>query len=253
MAAFETDLGEILARARASGITDILTASTTLEDASKNLEIVSGSRDVSLWAAVGVHPHEAKGWGPGHEKKIEDLTRHRRVVAIGEAGLDYHYDLSPRERQRDVLARQVRLAARLRLPIVIHSREAADEVAAILEGEGAGEHGGVIHCFTEGESFARRSLELGFYISFSGIITFPKAEAIREVARLVPEERLLVETDAPYLAPAPHRGRRNEPAHAALVLVELARIRGAEPGDLAATITANFRRFIDRKRSEDDP
>ncbi len=248
MAAFDRDRAEILARARASGITDILTASTTLEDASKNLEIVSGSRDVTLWAAVGVHPHEAKGWGPDHERKIEELARGDRVVAIGEAGLDYHYDLSPREQQRDVLARQVRLAARLRLPIVIHSREASGEVAAILEGEGAGEQGGVIHCFTEGESFARRSLELGFYVSFSGILTFPKAEAIREVARLVPEERLLVETDAPFLAPAPHRGRRNEPAYVGLVLAELARIRGAEPGALAAAISANFRRFIRKDR-----
>jgi len=246
MPAFAEDLPAVLDRARAAGITEILSASTSLEDASRNVEIASTLSPVTVWAAVGFHAHQANLWRDGDEQRLEDLLAGDRVVAVGETGLDYHYNFSPRDQQREIFARQVRLAARLRLPIIVHCRNAAADVAAILEAEGGREAGGVLHCFTEDEPFARRCLDLGFYISFSGIVTFPRAGALKEVARSVREDRLLVETDSPYLAPEPHRGRRNEPANAAVVLAALADLRGTDPASLAASVRANFRRFIKR-------
>jgi len=245
MPAFGDDLPAVIERAHAAGITDVLTASTSLEDAPRTLEIASAAGG-RIWAAAGIHPHEARRWREGDEERLATLLRHDRVVAVGEAGLDYHYEFSPRDAQRDVLSRQVRLAARSGLPIVIHCRKAAADVAAILESQGASDHGGVIHCFTEDEAFARRCLDLGFYISFSGIVTFRNASALRDVVRMIPEDRLLVETDAPYLAPMPHRGERNEPARAAVVLAALAEIRKSDAATLAVSIRANFGRFIRR-------
>jgi len=242
-AAFDADRDLALARARAEGVTHILCASTTVADSPANVALAASCTEPFVVAAVGVHPHEAKGWLPGDEEKLAALAAHEKVVAVGEAGLDYHYDFSPRETQRDVLVRQVRLAIRLGLPIIVHCREAADDVAAILEDEGASRCGGVIHCFTEDEAFAQRALALGFYISFSGIVTFKTAESIRDVARRIPEGRLLVETDSPYLAPIPFRGKRNEPARVPLVVEELARLRGCPPARLAAAVTENFREF----------
>lgn len=247
MEAFREDREEILARACQAGIAEILTASTTLADSPANVELASREGAPGIWASVGVHPHEAKTWKNGDEERLADLSRADRVVAIGETGLDYHYDFSPRETQRDVFARQVRLARRLNMPLIVHCREAAADVGSILEDEGAEECGGVLHCFTENEAFARRCLALGFYISFSGILTFRNSGPLREVAAAVPGEKLLVETDAPYLAPVPHRGRRNEPAHASLVLEALARIRGSEPAALSRTIRDNFKRLIARQ------
>jgi TatD DNase family protein len=244
MQAFDSDRDSMLRRARAAGISSILTASTSLADARRNTDLASEIEEPKIWSAVGVHPHEAKGWRDGDEERLRSLVARDRVVAIGEAGLDYHYDSSPRDQQREVLIRQVRLSASLRLPIVIHCREAAADTAAILEGEGACESGGVLHCFTENADFAERCLKLGFYVSFSGILTFRNAGAIREVARFIPEDRLLVETDSPYLAPVPHRGKRNEPAYVSLVLEDLARIRNKEPASLAVTIKSNFERLI---------
>lgn len=242
--AFDADRHLALARARDAGVTHILSASTTLADAPANVDLAASPGEPRVLAAVGVHPHEAKSWRPGDEEKLASLAAHERVVAVGEAGLDYHYDFSPRETQREVLARQVRLAAGLKLPIIVHCREAAPDVAAILEDEGASRCGGVIHCFTEDEAFARRALALGFHISFSGIVTFKSAGSIRDVARQVPESKLLVETDSPYLAPVPFRGQRNEPARIPIIVEELARLRECDPGRLAAAITANFHDFL---------
>lgn len=247
MPAFGEDLDRVLERAARAGVTDILTASTSLADADSNADLARRDGRPRLWSAVGVHPHEARTWRDGDETRLEALSRRPGVVAIGETGLDYHYDLSPRETQREVLARQVRLAARLALPIIVHCREAAADVGEILEREGGRASGGVLHCFTEDEAFARRCLDLGFYISFSGIVTFKSSSALREVARKIPEDRLLVETDSPYLAPVPHRGERNEPERASVVLQALAKIRGASLPALAASIRANFSRFIGRR------
>lgn len=249
MAGDEEELEAILEGADDDGVRGILTASTSLEDLHANLEIASRTetdRRPEIWAAVGVHPHQAKSWTDRHPEVLAAEAAHPRVVAIGEAGLDYHYDFSPRDRQREVLTRQVRLAVESDLPIIVHCREAADDVLAILDGEGGRECGGVIHCFTESAAFAARSLDLGFYISFSGIITFGTAGELREVARGIPEDRLLVETDSPYLAPVPHRGRRNEPRYVRHVLEALAAERGAEPADLAGAVSRNFHALFRR-------
>jgi TatD DNase family protein len=165
-------------------------------------------------------------------------------VAIGEIGLDFHYDHSPREAQREAFRRQVRLAREVQLPVIVHTREADEETAALLEDEGAGETGGVIHCFTGGEDLARRALALGFFISFSGILAFPRAEVVQEVARTMPLDRLLVETDAPFLAPPPHRGKRNEPAFVVEVARKVAALRGMPLPEVGAAALANFQKLF---------
>jgi TatD DNase family protein len=165
-------------------------------------------------------------------------------VAIGEAGLDFHYDHSPRPVQREAFRRQVRLAREVGLPIIVHTREADEETAAILEEEGAGEQGGVIHCFTGGAELARRALALGFSISFSGIVAFPRSAVIQQVAKEAPRDRLLVETDAPFLAPPPHRGKRNEPAFVVEVARKVSELRGESLPDLGAAVLQNFERLF---------
>jgi TatD DNase family protein len=166
------------------------------------------------------------------------------VKLVGEIGLDFHYDHSPREVQREVFRRQVRLAREVGKPVIIHTREADLETAALLEEEGAQEVGGVIHCFTGGPELAERALRLGFYLSFSGILAFPRATGIQEVARTVPLDRLLVETDAPFLAPPPHRGKRNEPAFVREVAQKVANLRGADLPTVASAALANFKRLF---------
>lgn len=243
---FAQEIPSLLDRAFQAGISEILTASTSLDDAERNLEIARSEGPVRVHAAVGFHPHQARMWRDGDHERLEDLLSDENAVAVGETGLDYHYDFSPRELQRQVFGRQVNLAARMKKPIIVHCRNAADDVSAILEAEGGRESGGVIHCFTESDEFARRCLDMDFFISFSGMVTFKKAERLRETARWVPEDRLLVETDSPYLAPEPHRGKRNEPALAAVVLGALADLRGRDRDSLASAIRSNFHRFIHR-------
>jgi TatD DNase family protein len=170
------------------------------------------------------------------------------ACAIGEIGLDYHYDLAPRDVQQAVFAAQVALARELRLPVIIHTREATDDTFAILKE--AGETEGVFHCFTGDTAMARRAVDIGFYVSFAGIVTFPKAGDLRDAAKVVPADRLLIETDSPYLAPVPHRGKRNEPAFVGRVLDALAEARGEAPGDLEARVTRNFVRLFDPTRVE---
>ncbi len=193
---------------------------------------------------LGTHPHNAKDYSD----EVEALTAERgldpRVGAIGEIGLDYHYDHSPRSDQRRAFRSQLALAKRLGLPVVVHLREAHDEGCAILEEVGLPERGCVLHCFTAGPDLARRFVDLGCHISFAGPITFPKGEAIREAARVVPLDRLLVETDCPFLAPAPYRGRTNEPAWVTLTAAKLAEVRGEEPSATAEAVLANARRLL---------
>jgi TatD DNase family protein len=178
---------------------------------------------------------------PATYDELRGLAREKRIAAIGEIGLDFHYDHSPRDVQREVLRAQIRLARDVGLPVIIHTREADDMTAALLEDEGARDVGGVIHCFTGGTELARRALALGFYISFSGILTFPRAETIQEVARTTPIDRILVETDAPFLAPPPHRGQRNEPGFVVEVARKVAALRGVAVEAVGAAAAANFR------------
>ncbi len=245
MPEFDADREAVVARARAAGIAEMLIVGEVDERGglARALKVAEG---LGQPVTAGVHPHQA--WLATEETYdgIRGLARERRIVAIGELGLDFHYDYSPRDTQREVFRRQVRLARDVGLPIVVHTREADDETAALLESEGAAETGGVIHCFTGGPELARRALALGFYVSFSGIASFPRSETIQQVAREVPEDRLLVETDAPFLAPPPHRGKRNEPAFVVEVARRLAALRGVELRAIGASALRNYARLFRR-------
>ena len=201
-------------------------------------------KHASVWATVGVHPHDAATCDDAVEAELEALLSHPRVVALGEVGLDYHYDHSPRERQREVFVRMIAIARRHKKPLVIHTRSAPAETLALLSGESARDVGGIIHCFSEDHAFAEKALDLGFDLSFSGIVTFKSARAIQEVAMWAPTDRILVETDSPYLAPVPLRGRRCEPAFLVHTGSFVASLRGAELSDLRSQTTLNAaRRF----------
>jgi TatD DNase family protein len=218
------DIDPFLDRARLAGITDIVCvgASAGYESNERTVALVSG-RD-GLFATAGIHPHDARVSSPEVVEKIRELARRPKVVAIGEIGLDYHYDLSPRAVQREVFARFLDVAREIGLPVVVHTREAEDDTIAILEDRGAGAIGGVIHCFTGTEKLAGAALRLGFSISFAGVLTFRSADALRDIARSLPRDRVLVETDCPYLAPVPMRGRTNEPSFIMHTAAELARL-----------------------------
>jgi TatD DNase family protein len=245
MPQFDADRDEVVARARAAGLAEVLIVGEVdeREALQRSLRV---AEKYQLPVTAGVHPHQAKLAEPATYDEISGLAREKRIVAIGEIGLDFHYDYSPRETQREVFRRQIRLARDVGLPIVVHTREADDETAAILEEEGARETGGVIHCFTGGLELARRALDLGMLISFSGILAFPRAEVIQQVAREVPEDRLLVETDAPFLAPPPHRGKRNEPAFVVEVARKLAALRGVSEQSLGEAAQRNYARLFRR-------
>ena len=212
-------------------------------------ELKAGSP--KIFATVGVHPHEAKLVEERHYSQMETLARSERVVAIGEIGLDYHYDHSPRDVQRNVFLRQCEVAAAARLPIVIHCRasenssNAWDDLLELLR-EGWAGHGlgGVLHCFTGTPEHARAALELGFMISFAGNVTYPKATHIHETAKNIPLDRMLIETDSPYLAPVPHRGKRNEPAFVAETAKFIAALRGVSSEEIGRTTSENFQRFF---------
>ena len=242
---FDADRDEVVARAREAGLVEMLVVGEVDENAGLR-RAVHVAEQYGLPLTAGVHPHQARLAGEPSYDEIRGLARDGRVVAIGEIGLDFHYDYSPRDVQREVFRRQVRLARDVGLPIVVHTREADDETAAILEEEGARETGGVIHCFTGGPELARRALDLGYLISFSGIVAFPRAELIQQVAREVPEDRLLVETDAPFLAPPPHRGKRNEPAFVVEVARKLAELRGVSVEAIGAAARRNYARLFHR-------
>jgi TatD DNase family protein len=241
---YKTDLVEVVGRARDAGVERAL----VILEAGNAGEVAQATRLEALWPevrfAVGVHPHQAHQFAenPGGVETIvrAQIAASPLARAVGEIGLDYHYDFSPRDVQHGVLRAQVRLARELDWPVVIHTREADEDTIAILREEGGGELRGVLHCFTGTPALAEAGLTLGFYISLAGIITFPKAEALRETVRAVPVERLLTETDSPFLAPAPYRGKRNEPAYVARVVETLAGLHGIDPAAMAARTTANF-------------
>jgi TatD DNase family protein len=225
---------EVLARGRAAGIVHfvVIGVGADASAATNAIALAGAHRDVS--ATVGMHPHEAKELDAPLLAELERLAAAPRVVAIGEVGLDHHYMHSPAEVQAAVFRTMIGLAKARGLPLVIHTRSAPEETLAILEEEGAREVGGIIHCFSEERGFARRALDLDFDLSFSGIVTFKTAEAIKDVARWAPSDRIMLETDSPYLAPLPLRGKRNEPAHVVHTARFIAELRGERFEDLAA-------------------
>ncbi len=241
MPAFDADRHEVVARAREAGVERMLIVGGVDEERGHE-RALRVAESLGFPASAGVHPHEARLATEATWDELRGLARERRIVAIGEIGLDYHYDHSSRPVQAEVFRRQLRLARELGLPVIIHTREADAETATLLELEGA--VGGVIHCFTGGHDLAERSLALGFYVSFSGIVAFSRAETIQEVARRVPEDRLLVETDAPFLAPPPHRGKRNEPAFVVEVARKVAELRGRRLEEVGQAAKSNFERLF---------
>jgi TatD DNase family protein len=241
-AEYDADRAAVLARARAAGVCQLIVAAAggSAETNIRALEVAE--REPDCRAVVGVHPHDAKLVDDSLLDKIRGWARHPRVVAIGETGLDFHYDHSPRERQVEEFRRFATLAREASLPLVIHSRAAADETLQVLREERV--ESGVMHCFTYGPEVARRVVDLGFYVSFSGIVTFRNADDLRESARLVPLDRLLVETDSPYLAPEPRRGGRNEPSRVVDVAKGLAAAIGRPLEELAERTVENTRRLF---------
>jgi TatD DNase family protein len=242
--AFAADLDQVVRRARDAGLERAL---VVLEGGNVQ-EAAQAGRIVRLWPevrfSVGVHPHQAHQFG-GDSGRAATIVREQLATmpgarAVGEIGLDYHYDFSPRDVQQAVFRGQVRLARELRQPVVIHTREADEDTIAILREEGGGDLRGVLHCFTGGPALAEAALALGFFVSVAGIVTFPRAEALRDTVRAVPVDRLLTETDSPFLAPVPHRGKRNEPAYVARVVAALAGVHGMPAAEMSARTAANF-------------
>jgi TatD DNase family protein len=241
---FATDLGEVVTRAREAGLERAL---VILEGG--NAKEAEQARQVeALWPdvrfSIGVHPHQAHQFATNPEDAAaavrDQFAATAGARAIGEIGLDYHYDYSPRDVQHAVFRAQIRLARELQRPVVIHTREADEDTIAILKEEGGGEVQGVLHCFTGTAALCDAGLALGFYVSLAGIVTFPKAAELRETVRRVPLDRLLVETDSPFLAPVPYRGKRNEPAYVVRVVETLAGLHQIPAEDLARRTTANF-------------
>ena len=233
------EIEAILGRAREVGVEQFVVPGCAWDDFGAVQALAD--RFPEVWAAYGIHPHDASTWADGGEARLAQALAHPKAVAIGECGLDYHYDLSPREQQREAFRAQIRLARRLGKPLVVHTREAEEDTLEILGAEKAGDAGGVMHCFTGTLQLALAAVELGFYVSFSGVIAFPKSGDLRDVAKAVPLERTLAETDAPYLAPPPHRGKRNEPAFVVRVVETLAEIHGRDPQEVADITASNTR------------
>jgi TatD DNase family protein len=242
---FASDLDGVVARAGAAGVGLMVTISTRIRQFDRVLGIAE--RYANVFCSVGTHPHNAHEELDIPIEEIVRLARHPKVVAIGEAGLDHFYDNSPRAAQAEGFRKHIAAARLTQLPLVIHARDADEDTAAILEEETAkGAFPAVLHCYTGGADLARRGLALGLYVSFSGILTFKKSDALREVAAGVPLDRLLVETDAPYLAPGKFRGKRNEPAYVAITATELAKVKGVSQAELAQATTENFFRLYNK-------
>lgn len=242
--AFDGDRAQVLARAKEAGLTRLLVVGSDEATSLGALDLARRHADDGLYCAVGVHPHESRLMGESIPVSLQEALSDPRVVAVGETGLDYYYDHSERSVQRDVFARQIAWAISASLPLVVHVRDAFDDAFAILEAEGAHRCGGVLHCFSGGPDEAERALALGFYLSFAGPLTYKKNDVLRAVAAAVPLDRILVETDSPYLAPHPLRGKRNEPAHVVLTFKVLAGLRGLNEEELASLIGENGRRLF---------
>uniref|UniRef100_A0A7C2IQN1 TatD family deoxyribonuclease n=1 Tax=Ammonifex degensii TaxID=42838 RepID=A0A7C2IQN1_9THEO len=238
---FDADRVAVVDRARVAGVTRIITVGYDIASSRRGVDLAGSLPGV--FAVVGVHPHDAVAAPPDYVEQLRELAREPRVVAVGEIGLDFYRDLSPRPVQREVFAAQLCLAREFGLPVVVHCREAHGEVYEILKREAAG-LAGVMHCFSGGWEEAKRFLALGFYISIAGPVTFPQSSKLGEVARRVPLDRLLLETDAPYLTPVPHRGKRNEPAYLVHTAQKVAEIRGMSLEEIAEATTESAARLF---------
>ena len=237
------DQPAVLARARARGVTAMLNIAT--RESEWDAVLATAEREPDVWATVGIHPHEADQHPHVDTAKLVERARHPRVVGIGESGLDYHYDYSDRARQRASFRAHIAACRQAGVPLVVHTRDAEADTLAILADEmGQGAYAGVIHCFTASAAFADKALELGLYISISGIVTFKNARDLQDIAARLPVERLLIETDAPFLAPVPHRGRPGEPAFVADTAAFLAKMRGEPVEELARRTAGNFHRLF---------
>jgi TatD DNase family protein len=241
------DQAGVLARARAAGVSTMLNISTRASEWDDVLGVAE--READVWASVGIHPHEADTHADVQAATLVERARHPRVVGIGESGLDFYYDHSDRDRQRESFRAHIAAARETGLPIIVHTRDAEEDTYAILADEmGKGAYPGVIHCFTASARFAAQALELGFFISLSGIVTFKNAKDLQATAKEVPADRLLIETDSPFLAPVPHRGRPCEPAFVADTARFLALLREEPVEELAARTTANFHALFTKVR-----
>ena len=240
---FDADRDAVIARAHDAGVRTMLAIGTG--DGPPDLEAALrlAEKYPSIYATVGVHPHDASKAAAGTLERLAQLLTHPKVVALGEIGLDYHYDFSPRDRQREVFAEQLGIARAARRPVIIHTREAWGDTMTALREHWDPALGGIMHCFSGGPDHAREALDLGFYLSFGGVVTFPKALNVQEAARMTPADRLLIETDAPYLAPVPHRGKRNEPAFVVDTARRLASLRAVTLEDIAIETDRNFERL----------
>ncbi|MGH7355328.1 MAG: TatD family hydrolase [Candidatus Rokuibacteriota bacterium] len=239
---FADDLDAVLTRARAAGVRRMVTIGTDVETSRAAIALAVQEPDV--WASVGVHPHHAGEASEADFAELERLAAESRVVAVGEIGLDFFRNLSPRDVQEDALRRSVDLARRARKPVLIHCRDAHAETLAILENERVAEVGGIMHCFSGDVAVARRCLDLGLLVSLAGPVTYPNARALPDVARFVPADRLVVETDCPFLPPQGHRGKRNEPAYLTLTAGRVAELRGEPLSDLARRMSDNARALL---------
>lgn len=234
---FDRDREQVIYQCRDEGVVCIINAGTDVSSSIKSISLAG--KYSFIYATVGVHPHDAKTMDENSIEVLSALARKDKVVAIGEIGLDYHYDFSPREQQKEAFRKQLNLARELNLPVVIHDREAHGDIMEILREENACEIGGVMHCFSGSKEMARECMDMNFYISFAGPVTFSNARKAKEIAEYVPIDRILIETDCPYLTPVPHRGKRNYPGNVKYVSEEIARIKGLDVEELLEAVAVN--------------
>lgn len=239
---YKEDLVEVIERAQSEGVANMVVVGFDRPTIEKAIALVE--KYDFLYAAVGWHPVDAIDMTEADLEWIEELAAHPKVVALGEMGLDYYWDKSPKEIQKEVFRKQIALAKRVKLPIIIHNREATQDIVNILKEEGAKEVGGVMHCFSGSEEIAKECIEMNFYISFGGPVTFKNAKKVKEVAAEIPLDRLLIETDCPYLTPHPFRGKRNEPAHVKLVAEEIALLKNLPFEEIASVTTKNAKKLF---------
>ncbi|WP_078556456.1 TatD family hydrolase [Bacillus alkalicellulosilyticus] len=239
---YKEDVNEVIKRAKNEGISTMVVVGFDEETIKGALSLAEEHE--FIYAAVGWHPVDAIDFNETHLTWLEELSNHPKVVALGEMGLDYHWDKSPREVQKEVFRQQIRLARKVQLPIIIHNREASQDIVTILQEEKAEEVGGIMHCFGGSLDIAKQCMAMNFYISFGGPVTFKNAKKPKEVAKEIPLDRLLIETDCPYLAPHPYRGKRNEPAYVKLVAEQIAELRGMTVEEIANITTENGKKLF---------
>ncbi len=236
---FSADVDQVIRRAGEAGVEKIIVVGGAGDLSSNNAGLELAGSYPGLYATVGMHPHDAKEVNEEVFQRLTELARGPKVVAVGEAGLDFYYDHSPRQLQIDLFRRFIQMARQSRLPLVVHVRDAHREAAEMIQREGEGDLRGVIHCFTGDYDAARAFLDLGFYLSFTGIISFKNADSLRDVARKLPLDKILIETDSPYLAPVPHRGKRNEPSFVRYVAETLSQVKGVDIDQIASATSRN--------------